>query len=166
MTGRPTLYTSELAAEICSRLAGGDSLRTVCNADDMPARQNVFLWMVKYPEFRDQYELAKEQSAEALAEELMDIADDGSNDWMEKNGSDEGKEAYSVNGEAIQRSRLRVDARKWYLSKIKIKKYGDRQQIDNVHSGTVGVTDLTDEQLDNKIQEKMRLLNESEGDES
>lgn len=123
---RPTDYTPELAAEICSRLSTGESMRTVCSADDMPNRSSVFLWLAKYPEFSDQYAKAKEEAAEAMAEEMLDIADNGSNDYMDDNHGDD--KGYKVNGEAIQRSRLRVDVRKWYLSKIKPKKYGDKIQ--------------------------------------
>ncbi len=127
-TGRPTKYTQDLAAEICAKLATGDSMRTVCKDDAMPAMSSVFLWLNKYPEFSEQYAKAKEEAAEALAEEMFDIADNSSNDWMENHSEDAGLAAYKLNGENIQRSRLRVDVRKWYLSKIKPKKYGDKVQ--------------------------------------
>ena len=54
-----------------------------------------------------------------------DIADNGENDYMKRSGKDQ-EPGYVVNGEAIQRSRLRVDARKWLLSKLAPKKYGDK----------------------------------------
>ena len=126
--GRPTDYTPELAAIICSKLASGESMRTVCKSDDMPSRTTLFLWISKHETFSNQYAIAKQEAAEALAEEMFDIADDGSNDWMEQHSKDAGLAAYKVNGESIQRSRLRVDVRKWYISKIKPKKYGDTIQ--------------------------------------
>lgn len=126
--GRPTDYTEELAAEICARLATGDSMRTVCKEDAMPAMSSVFLWLSKHKEFSEQYAIAKEQAAEALAEEMFDIADNSSNDWMEAHSEDAGLAAFKLNGENIQRARLRVDVRKWYLSKIKPKKYGEKVQ--------------------------------------
>lgn len=137
--GRPTDYTPELAADICSRLASGDSLRTVCKDEAMPSRSSVFLWIGKYPEFSDQYAKAKEEAAEALAEEMFDIADNSNNDWMEQHSEDAGLAAYKLNGENIQRSKLRVDVRKWYLSKIKPKKYGDKisQEVSGPGGGPV-----------------------------
>jgi len=133
--GRPTNYTQKLAAQICARLSTGDSMRTVCKDDEMPAPSTVFLWLSKYPEFSEQYAIAKEEAAEALAEEMFDIADNGSNDWMEQHSEDAGNAAYKLNGESIQRARLRVDVRKWYLSKIKPKKYGDKVQQDITSGG-------------------------------
>ena len=80
--------------------------------------------------------LAKEESADALVEDILDIADDGSNDWMAVHGKD-GSEAWKLNGEHVQRSRLRVDTRKWIASKLKPKKYGEKIEVDNHHSGEV-----------------------------
>jgi len=132
--GRPSDYSQELADEICSQLAEGISLRTVCLADEMPDKATVFRWLRTKPEFRDQYARAKAESADALVEEILDIADDGSNDWMTVNrGEDVG---YKENGEAIARSRLRVDTRKWIASKLKPKVYSDK--VDLTHAGPDG----------------------------
>lgn len=143
--GRPTLYTQELADQICERLANGESMRSVCRDDKMPCMTSVFKWLREKAEFAQQYARAKEESADALFEELLDIADNGTNDWMETQGKDGENIGWKLNGEAMQRSRLRVDTRKWALSKLKPKKYGER--IETHHSGAIGVTELTDEQL-------------------
>ncbi len=132
--GRPSDYSPELAAEICSRLATGMSLRTMCLADDMPCAKTIFRWFQKYPEFCQQYARAKEESADALVEEITDIADDGTNDWMQKHDAGGENIGWQVNGEHIQRSKLRVDARKWIASKLKPKRYGDRLE----HTGPGG----------------------------
>ena len=58
----------------------------------------------------------------------LDIADDGSNDWVERKNAD-GSTTEVVNGEHIQRSRVRIDARKWLLSKLAPKKYGDKLEF-------------------------------------
>jgi hypothetical protein len=94
----------------------------------MPCVTTVFSWLRKYPEFLKQYETAKEESADLHAEDMLDIADNGSNDWMAAN--DPENAGYRSNGEHIQRSRLRVDTRKWIASKLKPKKYGDRVQAE------------------------------------
>lgn len=122
---RPTDYTQELADEICAQLADGSSLRTVCLADDMPNKSTVFRWLRTNQEFCDQYARAKEESADALTDEMLDIADDGSNDWMKRSGKDQ-EDYWVVNGEHVQRSRIRIDTRKWIASKLKPKKYGDK----------------------------------------
>jgi hypothetical protein len=129
--GRPTDYNQEIAARICGLLAQGQSLRTVCKPDDMPSTSTIFLWIQKHKEFSEQYARAKEESADALSDEILDISDNSSNDWMESNDPD--NTGYKLNGEAIQRARLRVDTRKWLASKLKPKKYGER--VVNEHTG-------------------------------
>lgn len=131
--GRPTLYSPELADEICTQLAEGKSLRSVCKAESMPCVTTVFAWMRLHPEFLKQYARAKEESADYLAEETLEIADDGTNDWIASN--DPENAGYRANGEHIARSRLRVDTRKWIASKLKPKKYGEK--LDIAHSGSI-----------------------------
>jgi len=126
--GRPTTYTQELADKICEELAIGKSLRTVCAAEDMPAIRTIFNWFRSQPEFLLQYEKAKQESADAMAEELLDIADDGTNDYVERERPD-GSVHEVLNTEHIQRSRLRVDTRKWLMSKMKPKKYGEKMDV-------------------------------------
>lgn len=122
--GRPSEYTQEIADRICAQLSEGISLRTVCKADDMPDKTTVFKWLRTYPEFLNQYTRAKDESADALVEESLDIADEASNDWMARN--DPENPGWVVNGEHIQRSRLRIETRKWMASKLKPKKYGEK----------------------------------------
>ena len=115
--GRPELYTTELADRICSRLAQGESMRSVCLDSDIPSRQTLFKWMRTEPDFLDQYARAKQESADSLTDEMIDIADDGSNDWMEKFDKNGESLGYQLNGEHVQRSKLRIDTRKWLASK-------------------------------------------------
>lgn len=136
--GRPTDYTPELCDRICAELAAGLSLRTVCASEDMPSAVSVFAWIRKYPDFLKQYEAAKAESADALVEEMIDIADDGRNDWMEVHDREGECVGYRINGEHVQRSRLRVDTRKWAASKLKPKKYGDKVDVNHgVEPGSV-----------------------------
>ena len=143
--GRPTIYTQELVDTICAELAEGRSLRSVLLDDGMPSMATVFRWLREEDKktFQEQYARAKEESADALAEEMLDIADDGTNDWMERQG--ENAEGWQVNGEHIQRSRVRIDTRKWIASKLKPKKYGDRVALAGVEDAPLAVTiiDLT-----------------------
>lgn len=125
--GRPTLYTEELAALICERVATSTfGLARLCAIhDDLPDKTTVNLWRYKYPEFSTQYAQAKLKQADLLAEEMLDIADDGTNDWMESFGED-GEIGYRLNGEHVQRSRLRIDTRKFLAAKLLPKQYGDK----------------------------------------
>lgn len=128
--GRPTIFTQKLADEICARLAEGESMRTVCLSDKMPALSSVFKWLREDEKFSEQYARAKQESTDALAEEILDISDESSNDWMEiHHGNDDENVSWKVNNEAVQRSKLRVDTRKWLMSKMKPKKYGDKIDV-------------------------------------
>lgn len=122
--GRPSGYSQEIADRICAELADGKSLRSICKADDMPSSVTVYSWLRIFPEFLKQYTRSKEDAADAFAEDILDIADEATNDWMAVNDPD--NPGYRYNGEAVNRSRLRVDARKWVAARLKPKKYGDR----------------------------------------
>ena len=72
----------------------------------------------------DQYAKARELQADTIFDEMFDIADDGSNDWMLKKSGDD--EIEVLNHEHVQRSRLRIDTRKWALARMAPKKYGEK----------------------------------------
>ncbi len=124
--GRPSNYSLDIAIEICARLATGESLNSICRDESMPGLSTVYRWIAAQDEFRELYARAREDQADTLADEIVDISDDAHNDWMERNGKDD--VGWQLNGEHIQRSRLRVDARKWVAAKLKPKKYGERVQ--------------------------------------
>lgn len=121
--GRPTKYTTKVADTICERLADGESLKRICSGDDMPSKATVFRWLDAHKQFRDMYARAREAQADSLADEIIDIADDGLNDTYV---DDEGR--VRTDHEVIARSKLRVDARKWIAAKLKPRSYGDRQE--------------------------------------
>ncbi len=145
--GRPTDYSPELVAEMCERIAQGESVRSLTSDDRMPAMATFFRWLHEKEEFKEQYAIAKELGAEALFADIIGIADDGTNDWMEQQDSEGNVTGYRLNGEAVARSRLRVDTRKWYLSKVLPKVYGDKQQIEQ----TVNFNNMSDDELKNRI---------------
>jgi hypothetical protein len=130
-TGRPSKFSNRLAEKICKRLAEGESVRTIIKDEDMPSASTIFRWLLdetKKP-FWEQYEKARNIQAELMFEELLEIADDGRNDYEERQR--EAGDAYVVlNSEHVQRSRLRVDVRKWYLSKVLPKKFGDKAALE------------------------------------
>lgn len=134
---RPSKYTDKLGREICKLIAQGYTLRQIGRMEKMPSKTTVFNWLfdARYKEFLDQYETAKKFQTEDMADELMEIADNGENDWVLREGKD-GEEYWVANGEHIQRSRLRTDVRKWLMSKMMPKKYGDK--IQQEHTGPDG----------------------------
>lgn len=150
--GRPSLYSPELAAKICDRISSGESLRQVCRDESMPCTSTVMKWAREIEEFSQQYAKAREALLEHWAEEIMEIADDGSNDWM-KRADKEGAIGYQVNGEHINRSRLRVDTRKWLLSKLAAKKYGDRvaAELSGPNGGPIETKQLDDKDLAREV---------------
>jgi hypothetical protein len=129
--GRPTDFNQEIGLTICEKLVEGQSLRSICLDDAMPSISTIMLWLTKHQEFSEQYAHARDAQADTLADEILDIADDASNDWMEVHKGD--SVSWQENGEAIQRSRLRVDTRKWIATKLKSKKYGDK--VEQTHKG-------------------------------
>lgn len=137
--GRPPIYTDELALKVCSEIAStSKSLRTICKDLDVCVA-TVLSWLRDKPEFLAQYARAKEEQADFLIEEMIDIADDGSNDLMTITKGDVTYE--QENKEVTNRSKLRVETRKWIASKLKPKKYGDKVQTE--HSGSVAITPIT-----------------------
>jgi hypothetical protein len=104
---------------VCARIADCESLQSI--ADSIPcAKGRLIVWLAQYP---DQYARAREAQADKFAEEILQIADDGSNDTYEtENGT-------ATNHDVIARSKLRVDARKWLASKMAPKKYGEKLAV-------------------------------------
>lgn len=124
--GRPCTYTEAIAAEICERLAAGETLRQVCKDPRMPPPSTVRLWVLDDREgFAERFARARDLLIEHWADEILDIADDATNDWMERHGKD-GETAAAFNPENVNRARVRIDSRKWLLSKLKPGRYGDR----------------------------------------
>jgi hypothetical protein len=123
--GRPSDFSQEIADTICAKLAEPRSLRSICQDEGMPDKATVFRWLEAHPAFRDQYARGRVFQAESIFDEALDIADDGSNDYVTKTNGD-GSTYQQVNTEHIQRSRLRIDTRKWMAGKLAPKKYGEK----------------------------------------
>jgi hypothetical protein len=120
-------FSQDDADVICTRLAEGKSLRSICaDDDDLPAISTIFKWLSLHPSFADQYARARDAQADTLFDEILDIADE------------------RVTPEYTAQQRLRYEARRWMVGKLRPKKYGDKQEIE--HSGAVEIT--TKEQRD------------------
>ena len=124
--GRPLTYTQEAADEICRRLSEGETLRAICRDMGIPIG-TVLGWVRDNRNgFAEQYARARDIGYEVMADELIEIADGGSDDW--------------------QRDRLRVDARKWLLAKALPKRFGDRVTLAGDAEAPLGVVLLPEVQ--------------------
>jgi hypothetical protein len=132
-------WTPELEQSILLRIAHGESVRQITADKEMPASSSVYEHLIESKGFAEQYARAREAQMEAMADEILEIADDGSNDFMTVT---KGDLEYNVeNKEVTNRSRIRVDARKWLMSKLNPKKYGDRMQQDVNLSGELKIAE-------------------------
>ncbi|MFD1121842.1 hypothetical protein ACFQ2T_04955 [Methylophilus flavus] len=142
--GIPSKFTDELFQTVCERIADGEPLRQICRSEGMPTYKTIYNWIDednKLLQSNDEevrsaskhlstrFARAREDGHDAIAEETMQIADDGTNDWME-NKSKEGEiVGWKLNGEHVQRSKLRIETRLKLLAKWNPKKYGDKVEL-------------------------------------
>lgn len=136
--GRPTKYTPAVGKAVFKMLARGLSVKQIGKRPWMPACPTILSWGndPNHP-FSDQYAKGRMLGFLARADEVLDIADDGSNDWMERISKDGEALGWVVNGEAVARSRLRVETRKWMLSKMLPKLYGEKIAHEHDHTGRI-----------------------------
>lgn len=134
-TGRPSQFNQDVADVICERIVEGQSLREIVRDPVMPASSTVFKWLSQFLSFAEQYTRAREAQADTIFDEILDIADNAQNDWMERAGEDGGTSLVE-NRESIRRAQLRIDARKWMAGKLRPKKYSDKLELE--HSGKDG----------------------------
>lgn len=123
--GRPSIYTDELANEICNRIADGESLSAICRNDDMPSRETVYAWIRENSQFSDRYARARELQADYFVDEIIEIADN----------------ANAKSSVEVQKAKLRIDTRKWAAEKLNSKAYGAKVEVKR------NLSDLTDEEL-------------------
>jgi hypothetical protein len=115
--GAPSTYRVELGQEIVTRLANGQSLHSICKLEHMPHISTIYDWIAKEPSFAEHYGRAREHAAHTLFDQMIDIADDSSNDLLEDG---------SANNAAIARARLQIETRARVAGKLAPKVYGER----------------------------------------
>ena len=121
--GRPTKYNQEIADRICELISTtSKSMRTICNEVGINYISHL-RWIREHEEYSTQYARAKDDQSDLLIEEMIEIADDSSGD---SKVTDNGE---VINSEYVQRSKIRIDTRKWIASKLKPKKYGDKVDL-------------------------------------
>jgi hypothetical protein len=122
---KPSSYSPRLAAQICARIAAGEAVRAIAQTPGMPASSTIYLWLNTQEDFRLLHAAACEERADALAEEMVAIADDCSGDW--KAGGKDGKERV-FDRENLARAKLRIETRRWRAARLAPRKYGDRAE--------------------------------------
>jgi hypothetical protein len=143
-TGRPSIYTPELAEEICLRLAEGESLRTICRDAHMPNLSAILTWVAEdRGGFHAMYTCARTIQAHNLAERALG-------------------EAMSARcNEDATAARLRFDALRWYAGKLLPKVYGDRMEVEQTVRAVVSDEPMTTEE---RVAKYGRGAGEGEGD--
>lgn len=140
----PHAYDMSVAADaVLEGIAEGGSLREVCGKPGLPSVTTFMRWLAdeRNENLRERYARARELQAEYMAEDILSIADEECTMVKaDKHGTqdDDGQGNTEVvfDSTAVQRNRLRVDTRKWLLSKLAPKKYGDK--VLNEHTGANG----------------------------
>ncbi len=133
MMGR-SIYTEEIAGRICERLSEGESLREICRDEAMPHFNTVYEWCdTKSGAYRVGLDVriaqARARGFDAIAAECLRIADDATNDYMERRRSEEDAPTTAFDAEHVQRSKLRIETRLKLLAKWDPKRYGDKLEL-------------------------------------
>lgn len=138
--GRPSQYTEEIAAEICARLAEGESLLRICKTKRMPAERTVREWAIDDREgFAVRYGRARDLGLDHHAEKIIELADVCRMGIKKESGTGaNGPISKEITGDMVERARLQIDARKWYLSKLAPKRYGDKLAVEHGAGDGVG----------------------------
>ena len=111
-------FTQELFDSICETLAtSSKGLNTVCKEHGISSKQ-FYQWVANDAQLGEMYARARDEQADFMADEIVELADNTDNDNKGINGSN-----------AVQRDRLRIDARKWVAAKLKPRKYSERVDV-------------------------------------
>ena len=145
--GRPTLYTEELAQEICDAISTIPlSLHSICQMHDhFPTRTSVLRWVRENDQFRHRYTRAKSEQIHIILEDMLSQTEDKTEDFF-----DDGRGRKLVNNASIQRKRIRADFMQWYASKLIPKIYGAHREDSESNKISDDVYKISDKNLLNK----------------
>jgi len=114
-------------------VVNGKSLRTVLKMENMPDITTFYVWLENDIEKSKQYARAIKMRADLLFDEMLDIADDNTQDFIDQDLGD-GMITQKFDHEHVQRSRLRIDTRKWVIERMNAKKYNEKYLVDDDNS--------------------------------
>lgn len=130
--GPDPMINYELAEEICYRIASGESYSSISKDEGMPARWTLYRWIRKYEWFEKMYRQARTDQVDTLVDQIVDIADDATNDYVEKiiqQGPREGQSVMVLNDEHVRRSQIRIAARQWIAERLNPRRYGPKAEM-------------------------------------
>ena len=130
-------------SDLAAWLSEGKTLREFCRQPGMPNYSTVYDWLKEDEALAQRIAHARDIGADAIAEDILSIVDDARNDWMEKFDKDGQGIGWALNGDHVQRSKLRAEMRLKLLAKWNPKKYGDKLDL----SGSVDVNMTIAERL-------------------
>lgn len=135
-------YTPQIARKICNQIMEGKTLKEICAKRGMPTKRTILRWLSapQYADFREQYYYARRVQAELRVDEIFEIADNTEHDWKPRYNKNGELIDYVPDNEAIQRSRVRIDTRKWYAARLIPRIYGDR--VEHTHEVTGDLAEL------------------------
>ena len=127
--GRPSEYDPEIAGQICHLISIQTiSLTAICNSrDEFPEAKTFYRWMISHEELRQLYARAKEDQLQILADEIVPLADADRICEKVTIKADGSREVVIL--DQVERTKLQIDSRKWLLSKLNPKKYGDNSKL-------------------------------------
>ena len=144
---RPRVYSKETADRMLDRIANGETPTEVCRDGTMPTWMVLCRWRRQHDDFDKRFRIAWESCAEHMVGDIVIIADDARNDYVDRVTR---KGVIRVfDREHFERSRLRVESRKWMAQKVLRATYGERREVDLHASGGVNV----------RVEERNALIN-------
>jgi len=127
-------FNQDTADSVCIALEDGASLRKAAESVGESAR-TILNWTRSNPEFLTQYTRAREIGYLQLADAILNISDES--DVEVKYDGEETR--LELSATAVARNRLRVDTRKWMLSKMLPKIYGDKLELSGDQNNPIKV---------------------------
>jgi hypothetical protein len=146
----PAARRAEILAAVVAGIERGTPLTLVVESLRQP-RETVYDWLKADPVVAEAVQQARDLGYDWIANECLEIADDGRNDWMEQRDREGEIVGWRVNGEAVLRSKLRIETRLRLLAKWDPRRYGDTKRVEveatveTTHRHVVDSRTLTDE---------------------
>lgn len=131
--GGPGIFTDKLGEELCERMCNGEAPSVICKDPKMPTYSTVIKWTLsddpKYEAFRIMFEEAKKIMWLYHADQMLNIADDSTNDYIDRYNKFTEETERVFDNENSQRSKLRIDTRKWLLAKMLPHVFGEKVDV-------------------------------------
>ena len=149
-------YDEDLAVELCERIAQGEGFLAICKDPRFPSAPTMRRWMAVESTFRLAYTRAREAQMDKWSDDVVEIADEMTAATITRTDKDGQEIEVVTDPTAVQAAKLRIDTRKFLMSKLAPKTYGDK--VDVTLSGSVEVSALSDEELESRTRARLVTL--------